>query len=113
MTTCNPATGAVTRLTFSGLPIPQGNSLRSLDVAPSASSLGQLFVYAINHRKPVQGPAKSVGTDSVVERFETTVGGVTLTHLKIVEGPMINIPTDIIGAVDGRISYFTTDHCGK
>ena len=106
----DPATGAVTRLTFSGFPTPQGYSSHGLDVVPSASNPNQLFVYAVNHRKPVRGPRKLTGADSVVEIFEATIGGNTLTHLKTVESPVINTPNDIIGASDGRSFYFTNDH---
>lgn len=108
--TYDPATGAVTRLTFSGFPTAQGYSSHGLDVVPSASNPSQLFVYAVNHRKPVRGPGKLVGADSVVEIFETTVGGNILTHLKTFESPVINTPNDIIGASDGRGFYFTNDH---
>lgn len=106
----DPATGAVTRLTFSGFPTPQGYSSHGLDVVPSASNPSQLFVYAVNHRKPVRGPGKLIGADSVVEIFEATIGGNTLTHLKTVESPVINTPNDITGASDGRSFYFTNDH---
>jgi arylesterase/paraoxonase len=108
--TYDPATGAVTRLTFSGFPATQGYSSHGLDVVPSASNPGQLFVYAVNHRKPVRGPGKLIGADSVVEIFEATVGGNILTHLKTVESPVINTPNDIIGASDGKSFYFTNDH---
>lgn len=75
---------------------PEGYSSQGLGVVPSASNPGQPFVYAINHRKPI--PAKSVGADSVVEIFETTVGGNTPAHLKTIKNPVISIPNDIIGA---------------
>ena len=106
----DPATGAVTRLTFSGFPTLQGYSSHGLDVVPSASNPSQLFVYAVNHRKPVRGPGKLTGADSVVEIFEATIGGNILTHLKTVESPVINTPNDIVGASDGRSFYFTNDH---
>jgi arylesterase / paraoxonase len=108
--TYDPATGAVTRLTFLGFPTLQGYSSHGLDVVPSASDPERLFIYAINHRKPVQGPGKLVGADSVVEIFEVRVGGNTLTHVRTVESPIINTPNDIVGASDGRSFYFTNDH---
>jgi len=108
--TYDPATGTVTRLTFSGFPSFQGYSSHGLDVVPSASDPGRLFIYAVNHRKPVKGPGKLVGADSVIEIFETTIGGNTLTHLRTIESPVINTPNDITGAPDGRSFYFTNDH---
>jgi arylesterase/paraoxonase len=108
--TYDPTTGAVMRLTFSGFPTSQGYSSHGLDVVPSASNPSQLFIYAINHRKPVQGPGKLVGADSVVEIFEAEVGGDTATHVRTIESPVINTPNDIVGASDGRSFYFTNDH---
>lgn len=107
--TYDPATGTVTRLTFSGFPTSQGYASHGLDVVPSTSNPSELFIYAINHRKPVQGLGKLVGADSVVEIFKTTVGGNSLTHVKTVESPVINTPNDIVGSSDGRSFYFTND----
>jgi len=108
--TYDAATGAVTRLTFSGFPTSQGYSAHGLDVVPSAADPRELFVYAINHRKPVHGRGKLVGADSVVEIFKTTVGGNTLTHMRTFESPIINTPNDLAGSPDGKSFYFTNDH---
>ncbi|KAI0256143.1 serum paraoxonase/arylesterase [Lactifluus subvellereus] len=108
--TYDPATDTVTRLAFEGFPTPQGYSAHGMDVVPSASDPRELYVYAINHRKPVQGPGKRVGADSVVEIFKTKVGGNTLTHVKTVEDSVIDTPNDVIGYSDGRGFYFTNDH---
>jgi arylesterase / paraoxonase len=108
--TYDSATGAVTHLTFSGFPTSQGYGSHGLDVVPSAADPKELFVYAINHRKPVHGQAKLVGADSVVEIFKTTVGGNTLTHVRTIESPIINTPNDLVGSPDGKSFYFTNDH---
>ena len=108
--TYDPATGAVTRLTFSGFPTSQGYSSHGLDVVPSAENPRELFVYAVNHRKPVHGQGKQVGADSAIEIFKTTVGGNTLTHVRTIESPIINTPNDLVGSSDGRSFYFTNDH---
>jgi hypothetical protein len=81
-----------------------------MDVVPSTSNPTELYVYAINHRRPVQGSGKKVGANSVVEIFKTTIGGNTLTHLKTVEDPVIDTPNDLVGSSDGKSFYFTNDH---
>jgi arylesterase / paraoxonase len=111
--TYDPATGAVTRLAFEGFPTPQGYSSHGMDVVPSTSNSTELYVYAINHRRPVQGSGKKVGANSVVEIFKTTVGGNTLTHLKTVEDRVIDTPNDLVGSSDGKSFYFTNDHGAK
>ena len=111
--TYDPTTDTVTRLTFEGFPTPQGYSAHGMDVVPSASDPRELYVYAINHRKPVQGPGKHVGADSVVEIFKTKIGGNTLTHVKTVGDPVIDTPNDVVGSSDGRSFYFTNDHGAK
>jgi len=108
--TYDSATGSVTRLTFSGFPTSQGYGAHGLDVVPSAANPRELFVYAINHRKPVNEQAKIVGADSVVEVFKTIVGGNTLTHVRTIESPIISTPNDVVGSSDGKSFYFTNDH---
>ncbi len=111
--TYDPATDAVTRLAFSGFPTSQGYGAHGLDVVPSAADPRELFVYAINHRKPVHGQGKLVGADSVVEIFKTTVGGNTLAHMRTMESPIIDTPNDLVGSPDGKSFYFTNDHGDK
>ncbi|KAI0268669.1 serum paraoxonase/arylesterase [Gloeopeniophorella convolvens] len=111
--TYDPTTDAVKRLTFEGFPTPQGYGSHGLDVVPSASNPNELFVYAINHRKPLSGNAKEVGANSVVEIFKTTVRGDTLTHVTTVEDPIIDTPNDLVGFPDGKSFYFTNDHSQK
>ena len=106
-------TGTVTRLTFQGFPTSQGYSSHGMDVVPSASNPEELYVYAINHRKPVHGLGKEVGANSVVEIFRTTLGRNTLTHVRTVEDPVIDTPNDIVGSPDGKSFYFTNDHGTK
>lgn len=111
--TYDTTTGSVKRLAFRGFPTPQGYSSHGLDVVPSASNPEMLYVYAINHRKPVQGIGKKVGANSVVEIFKTTIGENTLTHLRTVEDPVIDTPNDLVGSPDGKSFYFTNDHGAK
>ena len=85
-----------------------------MDVVPSTSDPSQLFVYLVNHRKPLGGKdAHKVGADSSVEIFQTTVGGDTLMHLKTVEDPVVLTPNDVVGSPDGKSFYFTNDHGSK
>lgn len=111
--TYDATTGSVTRLAFEGFPTSQGYSSHGMDVVPSASNPEELYVYAINHRKPAQGLGKEVGANSVVEIFKTTLGGNTLTHVRTVEDPVIDTPNDIVGSPDGKSFYFTNDHGAK
>lgn len=111
--TYDVVTGSVTRLAFEGFPTSQGYSSHGMDVVPSASNPEELYVYAINHRKPVQGIGKEVGANSVVEIFKTTLGRKTLTHVRTVEDPVIDTPNDILGSPDGKSFYFTNDHGAK
>lgn len=111
--TYDTTTGSVKRLTFKGFPTSQGYSSHGLDVVPSASNPEMLYVYAINHRKPVQGLGKKVGANSVVEIFKTTIGEDTLTHVRTVEDPVIFTPNDLVGSPDGKSFYFTNDHGTK
>jgi hypothetical protein len=115
--TYDTKTGTVKRLAFKGFPTPQGYSSHGLDVVPSASNPDMLYVYAINHRKPIrtpiQGLGKKVGANSVVEIFKTTIGENTLTHIRTVEDPVIDTPNDLVGSPDGKSFYFTNDHGAK
>jgi len=111
--TYDAATGSVKRLAFEGFPTSQGYSSHGMDVVPSASNPDVLYVYAINHRKPIQGLGKEVGANSVVEIFKTTPGGSTLTHVRTVEDPVIDTPNDLVGSPDGKSFYFTNDHGAK
>ncbi|KAI9442366.1 hypothetical protein H4582DRAFT_1928015 [Lactarius indigo] len=108
--TYDPKTGSVKRLAFERFPTSQGYSSHGLDIVPSGSNPEELYVYAVNHRKPVQGLGKEVGANSVVEIFKTTVGGNTLTHVRTVEDPAIDTPNDLVGSSDGKSFYFTNDH---
>ena len=109
--TYDSATGTVTQLAFSSdFPTSQGYGSHGMDVVPSATDPKELFVYAVNHRKPVHGRANQVGADSVIEIFKTTVGGKTLTHLRTIKSPIIDTPNDLVGSPDGKSFYFTNDH---
>jgi hypothetical protein len=109
--TYDSATDTVTHLTFSSdFPTSQGYGSHGMDVVPSATDPKELFVYAVNHRKPVHGRANQVGADSVVEIFKTTVGGKTLTHVRTIKSPIIDTPNDLVGSPDGKSFYFTNDH---
>ncbi|KAJ6586820.1 hypothetical protein DFH09DRAFT_910051, partial [Mycena vulgaris] len=107
--TYDPSTGAVVRLQFPGL-----LSVHGMDVVPSASNPSELFIYAVNHRKPADAESAAVtGADSTLEIFKTTVGSAVLTHLHTLRDPVIITPNDVIGSSDGQSLFFTNDHSAK
>ncbi|KAJ7287636.1 hypothetical protein C8J57DRAFT_1446322 [Mycena rebaudengoi] len=102
--------GAIARLqpSFPGL------SLHGMDVVPSAANPSELFIFAVNHRKPADvHAAATIGADSTVEIFKTVLGTTQLTHLRTVRDPVIITPNDIVGSADGKSFYFTNDHGAK
>ncbi|KAI0051220.1 serum paraoxonase/arylesterase [Auriscalpium vulgare] len=109
----DPSTSSVTRLNFQGFDSPRGFSTHGFDVVPSSSNPKELFIYAINHREPLNGHAEDVGADSVVEIFKTTVGGEIATHVKTVEDPVIITPNDVVGFPDGKSFFVSNDHGKK
>jgi hypothetical protein len=85
-----------------------------MDVVPSASNPSELFIYAVNHRKPADPKSAPVtGADSTIEIFKTTVGSTALTHLRTLRDPVILTPNDIVGSPDGESFFFTNDHATK
>ncbi|KAF8895727.1 hypothetical protein CPB84DRAFT_1782310 [Gymnopilus junonius] len=107
----NPSTSHVTRLATPDFNNGRGLSLHGMDVVASASDPDIIFIYLVNHRVPIgDKSAKEVGADSVIEIFQTTVGGRALEHIKTVEDPIIIAPNDVIGSADGESFYFTNDH---
>ncbi|KAF8895726.1 hypothetical protein CPB84DRAFT_1710412, partial [Gymnopilus junonius] len=111
--TYDPKTSTVTRLDVLGFESERGLSLHGMDVVPSVADPSQLFVYLVNHRAPLNGLAKHLGADSVIEIFKTTSGSKIMTHIKTVKNPIINTPNDIVGSPDGKSFYFTNDHGAK
>ncbi|KDQ53530.1 hypothetical protein JAAARDRAFT_61245 [Jaapia argillacea MUCL 33604] len=112
--TYNPDTGKITRLTVLGFTSLRGLSLHGMDVVPSSSNPNELWVYLINHRKPLGGAkASEVGADSVIEIFKTVVGGTSLTHVTTVEDPVILTPNDVVGSPTGKSFHFSNDHGAK
>ncbi|KAJ7098239.1 calcium-dependent phosphotriesterase [Mycena epipterygia] len=108
--TYTPHTGAVVRLqpSFPGL------NVHGMDVVSSAANPSELFIYAVNHRKPADAQsAVLTGADSTVEIFKTTVGSSALTHLHTVRDPVIITPNDVVGNPDGESFFFTNDHASK
>ncbi|KAJ8084857.1 hypothetical protein PM082_003634 [Marasmius tenuissimus] len=109
----DPPTKQITRLTLDKFDTTRELSVHGMDVVPSASNPKELFVYMVNHRVPLNGDAKDVGADSVIEIFTTTLSSGKLTHLKTIEDPAIITPNDVTGFPDGKGFYFTNDHGEK
>ena len=82
-----------------------------MDVVASTLHSEHLYIYLVNHRKPLGNvSAYAVGADSVIEVFETAVGSRTMKHVRTVEDPVISTPNSVIGSPDGKSFYFTNDH---
>ncbi|KAJ7718590.1 hypothetical protein DFH07DRAFT_1011604 [Mycena maculata] len=114
LATYAPHTGAIVRLVIEP-PLPGGLSVHGMDVVPSADDPRELFIYAVNHRRPADAPdaASKIGADSTIEVFKTSVGSAVLTHLHTVRDPAIITPNDIAGSSNGREFFFTNDHASK
>lgn len=111
--TYDPSTSTVTRLAISGFEDPRGISVHGFDVVSSSATPYELFIYAVNHRRPHSENAEQAGADSVIEIFTTTLGGTVLRHVSTVESPVIVTPNDVTGFSDGKSFYFTNDHGTK
>lgn len=112
--TYDPQTDTINHLSFSGPLSPGGISLHGMDVVPSSDDPSLLYVYLVNHRKPISADARKVGADSVIEVFKTRVGGSTLEHIRTFQDPAIVItPNDVVGSPDGISVHFTNDHKHK
>ncbi|TFK54246.1 serum paraoxonase/arylesterase [Heliocybe sulcata] len=110
----DPITSRITRLQFRGYDFRRDMSLHGMDVVPSASNANQLFVYLVNHRRPLGDLDPKVhGADSSVEIFKTSAGSSILQHIMTIEHPVIKTPNDIAGSSTGRSFYFTNDHGSK
>lgn len=104
----------ITRLELKNFTNNRGLSVHGMDVVASSRDPKTLFVYVVNHRRPLSGQdPQSVGADSSIEIFTTSVGSSTLTHLYTVESPVILTPNDIVGSADADSFFFTNDHGRK
>ncbi|KAF9482226.1 calcium-dependent phosphotriesterase [Pholiota conissans] len=109
--TYDPTTSRITRLTTTDFHSERGLSLHGIDVVASTLHSEHLYIYLVNHRKPLGNvSAYAVGADSVIEIFETAVGSTTMKHVRTVENPVISTPNSVIGSPDGKSFYFTNDH---
>lgn len=107
-------TSQITHLKIEHFSGTRGLSVHGMDVVPSSSDPSTLFVYLVNHRKPLANqPAHLVGADSCIEIFKTEVRSSTLTHLHTVEHDLIITPNDVVGSPDGQSFHFTNDRGEK
>ncbi|CAK5281472.1 unnamed protein product [Mycena citricolor] len=106
----NPDSGVIQRLE----PSLSGLSVHGMDVVASSSNPAELFIYAVNHRKPI-GPksALTAGANSTIEIFKTVVGSGQILHVQTVHDPVIISPNDVVGSPDGSSFFFTNDHASK
>lgn len=112
--TYDPQTNVIKRLTLSGFSSPGGLSLHGMDVVASEHDPSVLYVYLVNHRKPVSGDPQKIGADSVIEVFQTQIGDNELTYIRTFEDPTVIItPNDVVGSPDGKSVFFTNDNARK
>ena len=111
--TYDPQTNTVKRLTLSGFS-SRDLSVHGMDVVASEHDPSILYVYLVNHRKPISGDPQRIGADSVIEVFQTQIGHNELTYMRTFEDPTVIItPNDVVGSPDGTSIYFTNDHARK
>ncbi|KAJ3887484.1 hypothetical protein GG344DRAFT_90470 [Lentinula edodes] len=110
--TFDPTTSKITRLELQNYHSDQPISVHGMDVVPSSTNPNELFVYLVNHRAPPrEQDVETVGADSVIEIFKTTVSGNQLVHIKTVrDSNIISTPNDVAGDANGKGFYFTNDH---
>ncbi|KAH7888581.1 hypothetical protein F5I97DRAFT_2003355 [Phlebopus sp. FC_14] len=112
--TYDPHTNVINKLDFVGFSPRGGFAVHGMDVVVSNHDPSTLYVYLVNHRKPQAADPNKVGADSVIELFETQLGGNTLKHIKTFEDPTVIItPNDVVGSPDGKSFHFTNDHQWK
>ena len=111
--TYDPITSEVSRLDITNMP-NRGLSVHGMDVVPSSVKPDELFLYVVNHRRPVGGnDARMTGADSSIEVFTTLVGSRKMEHYATIEDPLIITPNDVVGSSDGKSFHFTNDHGTK
>ncbi|KAL4074123.1 hypothetical protein V8B97DRAFT_1932047 [Scleroderma yunnanense] len=112
--TYDPQTNAVRHLSLSGFSSPGGLFVHGMDVVASIHDPSILYVYVVNHRKPISGDPRKIGADSVIEVFQTQTGGSELKYIRTFEDPAVVItPNDVVGSPDGQSVYFTNDNSQK
>ncbi|ORY84182.1 serum paraoxonase/arylesterase [Leucosporidium creatinivorum] len=86
--------------------------LHGLDIHREKGS-DLLTLFAISHRPPQdRETAAQEGANSVIEIFETTVGGKELKWVQTVEHELVRTPNSV-AATGPRSFYFTNDHRRK
>jgi arylesterase / paraoxonase len=85
-------------------------SSHGFDLVPDEKNPKTLWLYAINHRKPLTGDAKKVGADSVVEIFKGSTTSYIFQYERTVKSQHLITPNDIIGSSDGKSFHWTNDY---
>lgn len=111
ISTYNLNTGEISKLAIVGMPESStGVYLHAIEIWEQE----ELLTVMINsHRPPFDRTSSSVeGADSVIEIFETEVGGKELRWIKTVQHELIRTPNNM-AAVGAREFYLSNDHKRK
>lgn len=108
------ATNTHRRLALSNLPVDaQGIFVHAIDVWTDPDDPEALTVFLNSHRPPMdRKTAATQGADSVVEIFETRLGGDTLNWVQTVRHELVRTPNNLV-ATGPREFYVSNDHRRK
>ncbi|KIY65971.1 hypothetical protein CYLTODRAFT_399526 [Cylindrobasidium torrendii FP15055 ss-10] len=106
-----PRSHAFQRVRLDGFDDPRTVAFHGMDVVPSSENSNEVFIYLVNHRMPIEGTPKELGTyDSAIEVFKSTVGSNTAKHIHtFLRNDVLRLPNDVSGSPDGTSVYFTTN----
>ena len=128
ITTYDPSSKKVTKLTAKGFDSPRGLSPAGMDIVQSTHNPDELTIYVINMRPPfvdldpnlppgireakrdeiASARAKEEGPDSSIEVFRYVLGGDSIQHVTTwTDDKIVISPNDVVGLPDGKGAWFT------
>jgi len=128
ISTYDPSSKKVTKLTANGFDSPRGLSSFGMDIVPSTHNPDELTIYATNIRPPhvdldsdlppgirearrdeiASARAKKEGPDPSVEAFRYVLGSDSMQHVATwADEKIMTSPNDVVGLPDGKGFWFT------